>query len=401
MKRKNRSKDKRIIIRVASLLFGSILVSAALLINLDTFSWFSSNVTSQMSVTAATTEDIIDDIEIVKENKSAKDIKFKKVEGLSYDPVIFFSVKGEASDYILHINPVELDKQGEYIVPIEPNINTKQYLKLFLVPIWKWENNPIEGTIQVKHLNNYVSEEYRIELSREYLSKRFLEEIRRQDVNFKDVENIDQVRREVADVITYIAKHISWEDDEESAIDSSSRMSIIAPISRLFLSPEQNEIIDVIAPKLRPHLNELYDTVEDLSYQLNEKLAEIEQLKLQLQERDIQIQALQDEKLTLEGKINDMTIYNEELQQYNTKLNEDIVSLDEIISSLEKKNKKLDRQNDSLSDDISILDSKNTRLSEENRELKEQIEQLQKTIDELITSDDNNKTVPGEVYEND
>jgi len=404
MKRKNKAKDKKIIVRVAGLLLGSILVSAALLINLDTFSWFSSNVTSQISVTAATTEDIIKDIEIVKENKSAKAIKFKKTEGLSYNPVIFFSIDGEASDYILHINSVELDEQGEYIVPIEPNINTSQYLKLFLVPIWRWSDNPIEGTIQVKHLNNFISEEYKIELSRKYLSERFWEEIKRQDVDFKNVENIDEVRREVTDIITYIAKHVSWED-EKLREDGKYRMnamtaanSMITPISRLFLTPEQNEIIDVIAPKLRPHLDGLYAIIEELSYQLNEKLAEIEQLNLQLQDQNAQIQTLQDGKIMLEGKINDMTLQNEELKQYNTKLNEDIVLLEDIVASLEEKNKKLDRQNDSLSDGISSLSSENSKLREENIELRQQIEQLQKTIDELMTIDDGDTTVPEDVY---
>ncbi len=398
MQSKNRYKDKKIIVKVVGLLFGSIIVSAALLINLDTFSWFSSSAKGQISVTAATTEDIIKNIEIVSQNNSAKAIKFKKTEGLSYDPVIFFSVEGEVADYILHINSVELDKQGEYIVPIEPNINIPQYLKLFLVPMWRWGDNPIEGTIQVKHLNNYISEEYRIELSREYLSERFWEEIKRQDVSFKDVENIDEVRSEVTDIITYIARHISWEDGGKSTKDISPRMAIASPVSRLFLTPEQNEIIEVIAPKLLPHIENLYATIEELSYQINERLAELAELNLQLQERDSQIQVLQDEKLVFEGKINDMTLQNEELQKYNIKLNEDIVSLDEIIASLEEKNKKLDRQNDALSDEISSMSSENSNLNQENEALKEQIAQLQKSIEELMTTDDNDTTVPEDVY---
>lgn len=416
MKRENRSKDKKVIVRVACVLIGSVIVSvSALMINFDTFSWFTSNAKSEMSVTAATTKNIIETIEMVEEGGSCTGIRLVKNEELEGKPIIYFEIEGEAADYILHVNPAELIGDGEYIVPIEPNINFAQHLKLFLVPIWRWDANPIEGTIRVKYLNGFIDEEHEIQLTRDYLYERFWENIERQGVEFSRAGDVEDTREEVVKLITNIADFVSWEE-ESTTEDNTSRISImsfnsedssissdmyITPITRLVLSLEQEDIIEVIAPKLLSHLESLYDKIEELTAFLTEKLEEIAELTFKVEEQEVKILTLEEEKLVLDSKVAEMTTQNEELSQENLELNENILLLGGEVISLEEDNSKLEKKNDALSDENSSLSSSNSRLSGENAQLRSQVEELQAIIDGLMTSDDNDTTVPGEVYGSD
>jgi len=416
MKRKKGSKNSKIIIRVAGVLFGSVIVLvSALIINVDTFSWFTSTVESEMSVTAAKREDIIETIEILQENNNFTGIKLKKASELNHNPIVYFEVKGEAASYILHINPVKLDENKEYTVSIDPNINFAQHLKLFSVPIWKWDSNPIEGTVRIKYLNEYIDEEYDIQLSRYYLHEKYWEDIERQGVSFRKEANVEEARGEIVKLVTNIASYVDWEDNStmndsqsRSLVNSSNDKELstastiaITPISRLMFSSEQEKIIDVVAPRLLSHIKNLYDNLEELTGLLTEKLEEIAELTLKTEEQETNILALEEEKMLLEGSVVEMTSKNEELQNQNSELTESVDLLNNKITSLEELNSKLERQKSSLSDENSSLSSSNTKLIEENELLKNEIEELQMIIDGLMTSDDDDKSVSEDVYGSD
>ncbi|WP_069650496.1 hypothetical protein [Caloranaerobacter ferrireducens] len=196
MRKSEKQKIKRIILKVMGFVTGGTLISMILLINMDTYSWFTSKTTYDLSVTAATTEDILEKIEI--ETINPKEIILKKNNSINIEPVIYFSVEGEASDYILHINPIKLKTHKEYTVPINVVVNLKQIVELL-----NKNKKRVQGTIRIKYLNEFIDEEINIEFARRYLLKKFLEELGIRCLNEEDESEIEKQLRKV---ITHIVK---------------------------------------------------------------------------------------------------------------------------------------------------------------------------------------------------
>lgn len=384
-----KKKLSSVIYKTIIVLIGGALVALVFIVNIDTSSWFTSQVQNKIKVRAATTEDIIEDFKIIENNDGSFKIKIRKNKNLNYNPTVFFSVEGSVKDYILHINPVTL-KDEECSIPIELNINNKQ----FISALFKRRSYPIKGTIRLKYLNNYIDEEKEISFSRKYLMNEFWKALLNKN-NDKDT----------VDLIEQIAQHVDWQNEEllqkklEAKADMTNKTEINVPsISKIILSSYQNQILDVIAPRLIPHIEKLYSNIENLTKTLNEKINEIKSLNQFVEECKSQIETLNEEKLVLE---NDNTILTENIQSLedtNTELNKNIVELNKTI---EKSNKKID----SLSDSNSKLKSENNSLSQklndltdENTDLKKEVKDLKQQILELTTEEDNDITVPEEVY---
>lgn len=190
MRKNEKQKIKRIILKVMGFVTGGTFISMILLINMDTYSWFTSKMTYDLSVTAATTEDILEKIEIVTINP--KEIILKKNNSINIEPVIYFSVEGEVSDYILHINPIKLKTNKEYTVPINVVVNLKQIIELL-----NKNKKRVQGTIRIKYLNEFIDEEINIEFTRKYLFKKFLEGLGIRCLNEEDESEIEKQLRKV------------------------------------------------------------------------------------------------------------------------------------------------------------------------------------------------------------
>lgn len=392
------------------------LVSMALLADTDTLAWFSSRVVSNLQVQAASAEDIIKDfytLSDVSKNSGENPDKIivKKAGGLTYDPVVYFSVDGDISRYIMHINPVKLT-QDEMQIPIRIKVNYRDLDDIL-------SKSSITGKITLKYLNEFIIDSFQITFTRGYLLTQYLGLQDRQLIaKFNSNFDVDkELTPYIAQIINDIARIIRWENvmgsgrvqklekasgPNENVDDGTTgsafnitpatmnRARMIEPVenimSKIQLTDEQQSIMDVVAPGLREYIDALYGYAEDLIAQLNEKIAKIDELNLTIDGMNTQIQglnaviddltqkyaALEQEKVALlQEKL--------DLEQENMKLKDKIDDLEDEIDSLKNKN-------DSLEDKIGNLESANDSLKEEIRKLQEQNENLTKEIENLKNS---------------
>ncbi|HHW02263.1 MAG TPA: hypothetical protein GXX35_05580 [Thermoanaerobacterales bacterium] len=405
-----------ILFKAIGFFLAGILVSMAMLADTDTMAWFSSRVVSNLQVQAASAQDIIEGFYTLSDvsNNSGENpdkIIVKKAEGLTYDPVVYFSVDGDASRYIMHINPAKLTRD-EIQIPIKLKINYRDLADIL-------GKSSITGKITLKYLNEFIVDSFQITFTRGYLLAQYLglqdrQLIAKYNSNF-DIDR--ELTPYAAQVINGIAGNIRWHNvvesgrvqklEKESASNESvgdgmvvstfsmtpaamNRARMTEPVTiglpKIQLTDEQQSIINVITPGLMDYIDALYGYAEDLIAQLNEKIAKIDELNLTIDGMYTQIQglnaavddltqkyaALEQEKVALlQEKL--------DLEQENMKLKDKIEDLKDEIDSLKNKN-------DSLEDKIGNLESANDSLKEEIRKLQEQNENLTKEIENLKNS---------------
>ncbi|WP_427337766.1 hypothetical protein [Caloranaerobacter sp. DY30410] len=203
MKKSKKQKVSKTILKVIGFITTGILISMILSINMDTYSWFTSKTAYDMNVTAATTDDILEEIEIEKINP--EEIILKK-NLIDIEPVIYFSVEGEISEYILHINPIRLKTHERYIIPINVTVNLQQIMDLLMK-----NKKRIYGTIKIKYLNEYIDEERNIEFTREYLLTKLLNRL---GIQYLDVDNEYEKEEYLKKVMMYIAEEGELQSNE-------------------------------------------------------------------------------------------------------------------------------------------------------------------------------------------
>lgn len=133
---------------------------------LDSFSFFTKETSTQVQVKAANTQDILEKFEIKTDNSedcNAQSIIIRRTSNLTFSPTIYFSVEGELSDYILHINPVKLEEYKDYEIKIRVNVDEKQ--------VKGNKNDILKGKITVNYLNEFISEARDIKITKGYIVK--------------------------------------------------------------------------------------------------------------------------------------------------------------------------------------------------------------------------------------
>lgn len=147
-------------------IFVVILLTVILfLTNNNSYSVYSVSTGKDFQINSASGKDLIEYIYINSENPDKMIIK--KSKNAKYDPIIYFSIDGDAANYILHINPAKLNSFDKYSIPIKMTITQKQAEEYFE------SNNAIKGTITVKYLNEYINEKIEINYSKEYILNLF------------------------------------------------------------------------------------------------------------------------------------------------------------------------------------------------------------------------------------
>ncbi len=386
---------RSMLFRTVALLIGGTIVSFAFLVNIDTHSWFTSEATQEIKVT--TVENIINGIDVIWDGDNATEIKLIKAEGLNYDPVIYFSVEGEAAEYVMHIDPVLLDER-EKTIPIKINSNIKQHIGLM-----HNNNGNIKGKIGIKHLNEFVNESVEISFTPQYLKTKYLEnKVTREVQNTKVTDK--ETLEEATELITLVTEAFEWEEDYKSfslynmtsdsiyssdintlsSEEDSDSLSVeqfrVLPNMIIKLTPHQNQIISLISYKLLPHVEKLYKAIEGLIEILNQKLIEIARLTVKVEEQTAKIEEL-------ENKNKELIEKGEELEKENTELKEEVLALIADKKVLSKEIEALESRIDSLS-------SNNVDLSRENSQLIVEIENLRRQIDELMARDSGGSDAP-------
>jgi len=204
-----RSSAGGILFRTTGFLVAGVMTSMVFLgtLTLDTKSWFTSQMTVNMEVSAATTEDILKKINLdgtVLEDGSIlnpAEIELKKADDIKYDPTIYFEVEGNVAEYILQINSVKLEGNGVHSRSIDVNVNSVQNNELS-------NNETVTGKIRIKYLNGFIDEEFKVTFTGEYLKKEHNETI---------ITGISS-KEDMANLIANIASLIDWSETTKSTL---------------------------------------------------------------------------------------------------------------------------------------------------------------------------------------
>ncbi|HYF75349.1 MAG TPA: hypothetical protein VD757_02075, partial [Candidatus Nitrosocosmicus sp.] len=287
----------RLIMRTMAMLVVGIMISTVFLANVDTYSWFASSASGSAKVTAANTEDIIDVLELLTEGKehNSKAIKIKKSKDVVGSPLVYFSIEGEAANYILHINPIRLKENCCYIIPIVTDINLRQYAEMLC------REDNITGTLKVKYMNEFINETCEISLSPEYLRDMLLHKIVNEGAKpenekkpmmrsasfVESAETADEINAEqdtqsiTVNAIAVLAKLVEW-----NVIDSVLEERILSdkvPFSSgLALTSNQDYLIEIIYPGLKQYIEALESYISKLEAELEERNAQLAGLDKEL-----------------------------------------------------------------------------------------------------------------------
>lgn len=285
----------RFILKLISIFVAGIMISMIMLTNVDTYSWFTSSFNTEMTVSAASTEDILEEYEIVTDNDgNAIAIILKKAQSCTQDPIIYFSVTGEASKYTLHINPIKLDTYEECEIPIRISLH---YGEEKNIKDRRKDNIPIVGNIKVKYLNEFVNEGLDFSFTPIYIYSFLNRNIEPNTTqiasegkilfasNLPQFINEEDYNKYLYDSIIDSVNQRSWNEVkwtyDEQLLEKEEALN---PISKLELTEEQSGIIDIIIPKLRQYIDKLYSIIESLIKQVNEKIAQIHLLNMRIAE---------------------------------------------------------------------------------------------------------------------
>jgi len=323
--KKTKLKFIRVFTRALSYFFAGVMVSIGMVANMDTYSWFSSSMMANAIVSAATTQDIIEEIQITSQNP--EELKLSKKAGLDYDPVVFFELDGEIAQYILHMNPVCLNTDEVISIPFRFSINPDKLVLLFL----RSTDNTIKGTIRIKHLNEYIDEEIDIEFTSDFLITKCMSEIlndtnsKTNDTSAKTYSVTNSTEEDdLTKLIVYLASHKNWgmteTSDEIPTDEYDSGDGTEFNVKPFLMDEDQSMIVDVIVPGLRSYLEEVYNINQKLIEELNNKMNEISELNLSLE-------TLSEEKAELDEKCSSIVVEIEKLKEENRALKEIIDAL--------------------------------------------------------------------------
>ncbi|MDI6706594.1 MAG: hypothetical protein QME73_10095, partial [Bacillota bacterium] len=269
---------KYLMLRVGACLLSGIMISMVLIGNVGSFSWFTDTAAGSARFSVVSIEDIISSYGVDSEINPTK-IQITKAEGLEFDPVLYFSVEGEASDYMRHIGPVRLKKRNEEI-RLAVGITVVQYLKL--VDSLD-DKDTIKGRIRIKYLNEFIDESLDISFTREYLVdefKRNIEEL----FSSKNQKGRMGANGSFSDLIIYLGESARWEE-----VDTEVRLN---------LTQFQEQVIDIFVPGLRQYISAAEDEVEKLTQRVETLQDRIDSLERQNASLGAEIDALKNQRST-------------------------------------------------------------------------------------------------------
>jgi hypothetical protein len=279
----------RFVLRITAFLIGGFLVGVGFFCNLDTYSWFTSSLSNDVSVKAASANDLIQYLYVAQDmNNNSKEIVVRKAINCSQDPLICFSVEGEIANFILNINPVKLSAKSEYTIPIETDINLVQYLQVALK-----QNDWITGVLKVKYLN-FINKEIEVKFSKQYLMSRFLHKIKTTGTETAGMEDQkgknltistqasnnfsiplserNQVNPLLSDLIINIANYGLWDKVQWS--DNGTSLTVPE------MSIEQDKVLNILIPGFNEYIDRLNAINKNTNDQLTNYMKKIDELNM-------------------------------------------------------------------------------------------------------------------------
>lgn len=345
-------RNNKVLKRSITFLLVGIMIAMVFSLIPDTYSLFNKEFNgSNGKVVAATTKDIIADIDIYYEGDKPI-LMLKKATDYEFSPLVFFSVEGEIEEYILHMDPIRLE--GEANISIIPNVNLSQAISLILS-----EESQIVGEVRVKYLNEFIDESISITLSRRYLleSYRLDNGLEDYEISSLSSEEKELLVKLIKDTLIFTERYLGWESAqyEEYGVRILDNGQYVLPISKVRISSNQESIIRMVAPDFLMYNERLYNILEVLCDEINREFENNNRLILGNEELVRNIEALKIERDQLINR-------NTSIEIENTQLN---VDLNKYIKELEERE-----------EDVSILElEKETEII-----IDQEVNQVEETI---------------------
>ncbi|WP_353892419.1 hypothetical protein PRVXH_001766 [Proteinivorax hydrogeniformans] len=227
----------KIISKAIGYLVAGLMLSMVFLGTQDTHSWFVNSISFNSKVTAASTDDILEKINIESDSEgNFEGIRLKKADG-KYTPIIYFEIKGEITDYILHINPVQLSNNDEVFKPIEVNVSKSQFKDL------AGRERMINGSINIKYLNGFINEEFPVQFSSKWLRKQYIESLKSARGNNANDKDLDIEEEEISKKpIEDIVDDVNEEENKQPVNEGKSDFEAKGDKNEDNVSEEENEI---------------------------------------------------------------------------------------------------------------------------------------------------------------
>lgn len=265
----------------------------------DTYSLFQSSHDGYGDVMAASREDIVSSMEIYYHN-DVPILRLKEGDKINYSPIVFFSIEGDAKDYALHVNSIELE--GIVEIPIIPNVNLPQALSLIMS-----SRNEVTGKLKIKHLNEFIDDTLEFSFSKDYLLSRYFcdKGLKIYDMNYLSKNEKEELVNLVEDTLLYAKRYLEWDvvqwEEENNWI------------SEIDIIHDQALLIDIIAPGLIEYNEKLYQLFEVITKELENEIEKNNTLSRENEELIDTIEKLRDEKEGLYSHIYDLELEIEEL----------------------------------------------------------------------------------------
>ncbi|MEQ2526085.1 hypothetical protein WMO40_05170 [Bacillaceae bacterium CLA-AA-H227] len=287
-----------------SIVFLVIVLLLLMTANQDSYALFFTKYQEQLGVSSASAENLIKYVQIIEQEDKSLVIEIMRDSEYGYRPDVGLAIEGEISEFILHINPVKVDKNGIYQIPIVPNINFHQYWKLLLMKISQ-EKNTVSGSVAVKNFDGKVIDQKAIEIDIDYLLNRIDADIINSEAEIKKMMHEDVAKMEVATLISTMASTMNWEEQTKG-------MNLLT--SNYSLSSYQDSMIRAIAPNLMGHLKKLTEENNQLE-NLKSKNASIQDEMAQLEEENQKLRKKLEELEQTEANTTSQKTNEEELSQ--------------------------------------------------------------------------------------
>jgi hypothetical protein len=266
---------KKLFLKGLGFLIAGVIVSITLLGNNETYALFIKKFQNQIFVNAAYADNLIKNVELKKQGDGSIWIEIKRDSAFGYRPDIGFSIEGDIAPYILHMNPITVEKNGIYRIPLVTTINLHQFVELTQLKA-RTKRKSLSGWLAVKNFDGKVIATKDITINIDYLLNRVKDEIIHPPLQFYDIEGKNQ-------------NEISEKNMNEEYIENNTPQAIT-----------REELIDFIAPDLVENLIQKENEMRRLQLEIEALEKQQDGLLLNLQKN---ISELKKENTLLKEKI--------------------------------------------------------------------------------------------------
>lgn len=231
-----------------------------------------------INVSTASAENLIKHIDVIEKTDGSLVIEVVRDSDFGYRPDVGFLIEGDLAEYILHVNPIKVDKNGTYHIPVEANINAYQFLELLTMK-FSGKETTVKGKLTAKNFDGQVLGTKDISLDIEYLLGRIDDEIVRGDPNLKLVDDPKAIE-DIVNLFRFLADGVDLEKKSSEALIQAIAPQVIEELEneRKQLDESNKEKAQLLkeVAKLKEETIRLQTSLEQVGKVLVEESKELE-----------------------------------------------------------------------------------------------------------------------------